>query len=83
MSIPRGIKSALNHFNIGFIIDLLGAQHTFDWCGYVFCPCGWEEDDEGEPIANVKVYKKSVEFDNWMFEKVGDEPDYTLLVFKI
>ena len=81
-TIPEGIKDALNKFNMGMFIDLLGAQQPVDWCGYCFCPYGWEEDDEFEPIANIKVYE-SEEFMEWVTG--GDdqeEPYYTMIVIK-
>lgn len=82
MSIPRGIKSALNHFNMAIILDLLGAQQPIDWNGYIFLPDGWEEDDNCEPIAKVKVYKRE-NYLAWDKLKESPEPEHTLLVFKI
>lgn len=84
LDIPEGIVQILkSELNLGYLIDLLGAQQPLEFGDFFFYPFGWEESDEFEPIANVKVYFKDEYFDDWLFGVTDEEPFYTLLQFKI
>ena len=82
-AIPEGITEILkSELNLGYLIDLLGAQQPLEFGDFYFYPFGWEEG-ESEPIANVKVYFKDEYFDDWLFGVTDEEPFYTLLQFML
>ncbi len=83
-AIPEGITEILkSELDLPKLVVLLGEQQPLEFGDFYFYPFGWEESDEFEPIANVKVYFKDEYFDDWLFGVTDEEPFYTLLQFSI
>lgn len=83
-AIPEGMVEILkSELDLPKLIILLGEQQPLELGDLYFYPFGWEESDEFEPIANVKVYFKDEYFDDWLFGVTDEEPFYTLLQFSI